>query len=97
MMGVSTEDEKSTAGALFVKYECIDTPPTVNADSTDRSDVDRALIYLARQDQSHFNDNVDLKVLRRKIDWRIIPVMTACFGLQFLDKVLINVNPAPKP
>ncbi|KAK5055123.1 hypothetical protein LTR84_012871 [Exophiala bonariae] len=28
--------------------------------------------------------------LLRKIDWRIVPIMFACYFLQFLDKVLIN-------
>ncbi|KIW99684.1 uncharacterized protein Z518_11097 [Rhinocladiella mackenziei CBS 650.93] len=31
----------------------------------------------------------DSKLLRR-IDWRIVPIMFACYFLQFLDKVLIN-------
>jgi hypothetical protein len=34
--------------------------------------------------------------LRRKIDWRILPIMSACYGLQFLDKVLINVSISPE-
>ena len=28
--------------------------------------------------------------LLRKIDWRIVPILFACYTLQFLDKVLIN-------
>lgn len=28
--------------------------------------------------------------LLRKVDWRIVPIMLACYFLQFLDKVLIN-------
>lgn len=96
MMGTSTEDEKSTVRALAVEDERIDTPPAVATESVDSKDLDRAFVYLARQDQSQLDNNVDLKALRRKIDWRIIPVMTTCFGLQFLDKVLINVSLSPK-
>ena len=96
MMGTSTDDEKSTVRALAVEDERIDTPPAVATESIDSKDIDRAFVYLARQDQSQLDNNVDLKALRRKIDWRIIPVMTACFGLQFLDKVLINVSLSPK-
>ncbi|KFY46197.1 hypothetical protein V495_02609 [Pseudogymnoascus sp. VKM F-4514 (FW-929)] len=89
-MGNSTEDEKPTAGALAVEYERTDTPRAVASEGIDKGDLDRAFVYLSRQNQSQLDNNVDLKALRRKIDWRIIPVMTACYGLQFLDKVLIN-------
>ena len=34
-------------------------------------------------------DRHDSKLLR-KVDWRIVPIMFACYFLQFLDKVLIN-------
>ncbi|RPA93284.1 MFS general substrate transporter [Choiromyces venosus 120613-1] len=30
------------------------------------------------------------KSLIRKIDWRIVPIMFACYTMQFIDKVLIN-------
>ncbi|TKX19466.1 MFS transporter-like protein 155 [Elsinoe australis] len=33
---------------------------------------------------------IDLRALRRRIDWRIVPVMFACYTIQFLDKVLLN-------
>ncbi|KAL5351503.1 hypothetical protein ACLOAV_003362 [Pseudogymnoascus australis] len=91
-MGISTEDEKSTAVALAVDDERVDTSPTSTIESIDRRDLDRAFVYLAGQNQSHLDDNVDLKALRRKIDWHIIPVMAACYGLQFLDKILINYS-----
>lgn len=96
-MGISTEDEKSTAVALAVDDERVDTSPTSTIESIDRRDLDRAFVYLAGQNQSHLDDNVDLKALRRKIDWHIIPVMAACYGLQFLDKILINVSLSPTP
>lgn len=34
-------------------------------------------------------DGQDSRLLR-KVDWRIVPIMFACYFLQFLDKVLIN-------
>ncbi|KFZ07154.1 hypothetical protein V501_06725 [Pseudogymnoascus sp. VKM F-4519 (FW-2642)] len=91
-MGTSLKDEKSTAGALAIEDERLDAPPTIATESIDSKDIDRAFIYLAGQDQSHLDHNVDLKALRRKIDWRILPIMSACYGLQFLDKVLINYS-----
>lgn len=91
-MGNSTEDEKPIAGALAVEDEHTDTPRAIASKGIDKGDLDRAFVYLSGQNQSQLDNNVDLKALRRKIDWRIIPVMTACYGLQFLDKVLINVS-----
>ncbi|OBT72165.1 hypothetical protein VF21_10529 [Pseudogymnoascus sp. 05NY08] len=91
-MGVSIEDEKSATRASAVEDKSIDTPPTLTTESIDSRDLDKAFVYLAGQNQSHLDHNVDLKALRRKIDWRILPVMSACYGLQFLDKVLINYS-----
>ncbi|KAK5079276.1 hypothetical protein LTR64_002301 [Lithohypha guttulata] len=33
---------------------------------------------------------VDLKRLRRKIDWYIVPIMFLCYTMQFIDKVSLN-------
>lgn len=96
MMGTSTEDEKSTPGALAVEDKASDTLPTVVAESIDSKDPDKAFAHVASLNQSHVDGNVDLKAVRRKIDWRIVPVMAACFSLQFLDKVLINVSQPPE-
>lgn len=53
--------------------------------------MDGALSYIqnAGNDASPVNE----KLVVRKIDWRIIPIMFACYTMQFLDKVLINVSP----
>lgn len=34
----------------------------------------------------------ELKRLRRKIDWHIVPIMFCCYTMQFLDKVILNVS-----
>lgn len=34
---------------------------------------------------------VDLKRLRRKVDWYIVPIMFLCYTMQFIDKVSLNV------
>ena len=34
----------------------------------------------------------DLKALRRRIDWHILPIMFCCYTMQFIDKVLLNVR-----
>lgn len=35
-------------------------------------------------------DYKEYSVVLRKVDWRIVPIMLACYFLEFLDKVLIN-------
>ena len=37
------------------------------------------------------DDVINLKKLRRKIDWHIIPILSCCFGVQFLCKTVLNV------
>lgn len=56
-------------------------------------DFDRAHQYILDSiDQAEPDMPVDLKVLRRRIDWKIIPLMFCCYALQFVDKVLLNVS-----
>lgn len=33
----------------------------------------------------------ELRRLRRKVDWWIVPIMFACYTMQFIDKVSLNV------
>ncbi|KAI0127941.1 allantoin permease [Xylariales sp. AK1849] len=53
------------------------------------TDVDAALSYLVGQNNTTMTE-VDEKKLVRKIDWWIVPLMWACYNLQYLDKTLIN-------
>ncbi|KAI0834472.1 allantoate permease [Hypoxylon sp. FL0890] len=53
------------------------------------TDVDAALEYLDREGTTIMTE-VDEKALVRKIDWMIVPIMWACYNLQYLDKTLIN-------
>lgn len=55
---------------------------------------DEALRYLENHNgiSAAEVDAVDLKALRTKIDWHIVPLMFACYFLQFIDKVIINVS-----
>ncbi|KAK1762510.1 allantoate permease [Phialemonium atrogriseum] len=52
------------------------------------SDVDGAWKFL----DNHRGDDAstDIKALRRKIDWHIVPLMFLCYTMQFLDKVIYN-------
>ena len=60
---------------------------------TEKLTVDEAWKYLENHtDQASNNVNSDeLRVIRSKVDRRILPLMFLCYTMQFLDKVLINV------
>ena len=74
--------------------------PRGSAGSSDSSDhagstraVDSAWRFL--NDHRETGDDVssvDLNALRRRIDWRIVPLMFSCYTMQFLDKVILNVS-----
>ncbi|KAK7701889.1 hypothetical protein SLS64_010023 [Diaporthe eres] len=52
-------------------------------------DADAALEFLYAEETTIMTD-VNEKDLVRKIDWRIVPLMWACYNLQYLDKTLVN-------
>ncbi|KAL9036728.1 MAG: hypothetical protein Q9214_006008 [Letrouitia sp. 1 TL-2023] len=54
-------------------------------------DLDQAYWYI-HGSAHHGMENaaVDIKALRRKIDWWIVPIMFACYTMQFIDKVSLN-------
>ena len=55
--------------------------------------IDDAWSYLNTQHRdSHDADSISIKALRRRIDWRIVPLMFGCYTMQFLDKVILNVS-----
>lgn len=54
-------------------------------------DLDQAFHYLQNA-RPNPEPGTDLKALRRKIDWRIVPVMFCAYTMQFIDKVLLNVS-----
>lgn len=60
--------------------------------SSGSSDVDAAWVFLNQHRDVPGVDAVDLKRLRRRIDWRIVPIMFCCYTMQFLDKVIYNVS-----
>ncbi|KAI9892306.1 MAG: hypothetical protein M1814_001505 [Vezdaea aestivalis] len=81
------------------KIPAVDEAHTSNASSKhsalsiDSRDVDSALKYLETHGDGVSAAEADANyttALRRKIDWRIVPIMFACYTMQFLDKVLIN-------
>ena len=58
----------------------------------DHRGVDNAWTFLNQHVVTDVDTNAgDLKKLRRKIDWHIVPLMFCCYIMQFLDKVILNV------
>ena len=53
-------------------------------------DLDKAYWYVQEHDTAQWSA-LELKALRRKIDWWIVPLMFCCYTMQFIDKVLLNV------
>ncbi|KAH7310460.1 major facilitator superfamily domain-containing protein [Stachybotrys elegans] len=52
--------------------------------------VDDAWEFLDRHRDAALN--VDMRLLRRRIDWRLVPLMFLCYTMQFLDKVILNYS-----
>ena len=55
--------------------------------SNGRGTVDAAYEFLRVEGSTVLSD-IDEQRLVRKIDWMIMPLMWACYNLQYLDKVL---------
>ena len=68
--------------------------PEVAAQQLPSEKQDEALRYLENHNgiSAAEVDAVDLKALRTKIDWHIVPLMFLCYFFQFIDKVIINVS-----
>jgi len=86
---MSTSDKDSTHGA--------DPKDKVNVAETQTADdasgeVDAAWKYLDHHRDAVAVDAIDIAVLRRRIDFHIVPLMFLCYTLQFLDKVILNVR-----
>lgn len=70
-----------------------ETQPTIRQTSRETEGVDDAWSFLNRHhDESASGSTVDINALRRKVDWRIVPLMFGCYTMQFLDKVILNVS-----
>jgi len=56
-------------------------------------DADQAFTFLSNIKQSdQVVADVDLKRLRRRIDWHLMPLFFLCYTVSFLDKVILNVS-----
>lgn len=56
--------------------------------------LDQAYDFLQRHGEDEQpEDQQQLRRIRRKVDWYIIPIMFLCYTMQFIDKVSLNVSP----
>lgn len=53
-------------------------------------ETDAAWNFLDGHHDAVPGETVDIAKLRRRIDFRIVPLMFLCYTLQFLDKVILN-------
>ncbi|KAL8752083.1 MAG: hypothetical protein Q9199_005986 [Rusavskia elegans] len=52
--------------------------------------LDQAYWYVQNSNNAVEATPAELRQLRRKIDWWIVPIMFACYTMQFIDKVSLN-------
>lgn len=88
---MSTSDKDSTHGANL-KGSINIAATEAQVDDNSSGEVDAAWKYLNDHRDAAAVDAIDLKALRRRIDFRIVPLMFLCYTLQFLDKVILNVR-----
>ncbi|KAI9857528.1 MAG: hypothetical protein M1824_004788 [Vezdaea acicularis] len=88
---METSNEKIALGAE--ETSAPHSKSSISERSIESANVDGAFKYL----ESHSTAVADAeahhaytKALRRKIDFRIVPIMFCCYTMQFIDKVLIN-------
>ncbi|KAK1986956.1 major facilitator superfamily transporter [Colletotrichum cereale] len=65
-------------------------PEVLVGEVKDIHNADAALDFLRNGGDVRPMTADDERALKRKIDWRIVPLMFACYILQYLDKTLIN-------
>ncbi|TKA28433.1 hypothetical protein B0A50_03900 [Salinomyces thailandicus] len=64
--------------------------PVFYDEKTPVKDGDAALDFLRGEAVPGEAETIDERKLVRKIDWMVVPLMFACYLLQFLDKSLLN-------
>jgi hypothetical protein len=95
MVSISDEKQTQISDEKQTRISDVEVPSQSSLNSPTRvdekagKDLDKAYLFLT--EHSNGDDSVDLKALRRKIDWRIVPLMFLCYTMQFVDKVMINV------
>lgn len=83
---------KSDASHIVASEKTENSSPILKKNNGGK-DFDRAHQFIQNAiDRAETDEGVDLKALRRRIDWKIVPLMLCCYTIQFVDKVLLNVG-----
>ena len=53
-------------------------------------DLDRAYWYVQDHTGAETASTTEVRRIRMKVDWWIVPIMFLCYTMQFIDKVLLN-------
>ena len=64
--------------------------PGVHIEDLRKQSLDEAYDFIQTHDTHVAYDEAALKRLRKKIDWKVVPILYLIFGIQFLDKYLMN-------
>lgn len=90
-------EKQTVASDVELPSNASSRSPQTDAKDDDAKSLDKAYIYLTQQNHGDADDGtVDINALRRKIDWRIVPIMFLCYTMQFIDKVNVNVSKSPR-
>ena len=79
-----------------VEQEHVSTPPETIAmtdlkekEIIDTIHTDEAMKVLASYTGDHEWTELEEKKLRRKIDWKLLPILCITYGLQYYDKAML--------
>ena len=67
-----------------------DAPTTTKTQAVDTLHNDEGLQVLANYHGDPNWDEAEEKRLRRKIDWKLMPVLCVTYGLQYYDKAMLS-------
>lgn len=89
---MAVSSEKEAHAVVIGDGASTSSPVSDNHNRSKSGGMDTALAYIQNAGNNS-GSSINEKQLLRKIDWRIVPIMFACYTMQFIDKVLINVSP----
>ena len=86
LLKMSVNDKDSTKHRV---EKTLSASPTSNS-----GEVDGAWKFLdAHRDVNIGNEPIDILAIRRKIDYRVVPLGFLLYMMQFADKLVVNVSP----
>lgn len=80
----------SDKAAAVMHDEKVDAGPVHPVQRVDTVHKDEALRVLQAYEGDETWTDKEEKKLRRKIDWRLMPVLCATYGLQYYDKAMLG-------